>query len=821
MGGKDIQSNIFRITDRGVDIPVSTFDGISYKDYRSTYQYIGTTDNPSSADQTTMPEPIFPDLSGLSGTGATLRVIYSDNISATTVQNYYPESYENVQQYLGKVNFQRSGYYLAGWALAENPNEIVFSTYQQFDYALVERMKSLSSEWTDAVYLYAVWIPDSMGVCSLPIQTVTEAEISGSLSGYFSEDDLKVQYAYVDASGDTQYTIEDSDITYNYNRNELYKAILAMATVATENDYEHPNAYIAYCEKILENSITNYKGCSISYTAKTMPGTRKTVNGVSWTANGKTYYADGARLCATVTVYVNPSVESFMETDPTDHDWFAAHGFPENKFWEDGWTEDNKDIVRNYVGMEYSEFIEVFQIVLPAQSSYMTGDDGYAIVYNQLISYGYSPGAALGILGNLAVESGNNGDSDLNPQKVSGSDTKFGIAQISLDRINGYAETVGESWPNVSISTQTGMIVKDLSDGAYWGTAVTGSGTPATDTYISAFKESYYKVSSQAYKQIMDYRQAVVAFCSMYEGRDYKTAQVSVRIEAAEKLAHRIVYGDTGNYNYVNWALNIADDNTHGYSQARRNGNPDYDCSSLIAYSLKENGYSINSIFSTYNEGYVLKTVGFTEMSFISTDLLQAGDILWRTGHTAIYIGNNQIVHAIDDYDGKPGDSSGNEIAVTACSNNWSKVYRPPASASGNVALGVNGQLLSMHSITYYGAGADENGAGNAGKNASSRYNGGLLSDGQVAVKTGTLPLGTVIYIVTQPTGDGSFSNGKYYIVTDHKPGAPESVDVFHDVKNASDNNHAPYGKYTQAKIYKVAENVTWDQYMLDYYNKR
>ena len=33
---------------------------------------------------------------------------------------------------------------------------------------------------------------------------------------------------------------------------------------------------------------------------------------------------------------------------------------------------------------------------------------------------------------------------------------------------------------------------------------------------------------------------------------------------------------------WVEWAKNIAADDSHGYSQPRRNGNPDYDCSSLV-----------------------------------------------------------------------------------------------------------------------------------------------------------------------------------------------------------------------------------------------
>ena len=32
----------------------------------------------------------------------------------------------------------------------------------------------------------------------------------------------------------------------------------------------------------------------------------------------------------------------------------------------------------------------------------------------------------------------------------------------------------------------------------------------------------------------------------------------------------------------VQWAVNTANDNSHGYSQTSRGGNPDYDCSSFV-----------------------------------------------------------------------------------------------------------------------------------------------------------------------------------------------------------------------------------------------
>lgn len=46
---------------------------------------------------------------------------------------------------------------------------------------------------------------------------------------------------------------------------------------------------------------------------------------------------------------------------------------------------------------------------------------------------------------------------------------------------------------------------------------------------------------------------------------------------------------------WVEWAKNIAADDSHGYSQPRRTGNPDYDCSSLVYYALKQAGLDVGS----------------------------------------------------------------------------------------------------------------------------------------------------------------------------------------------------------------------------------
>lgn len=133
---------------------------------------------------------------------------------------------------------------------------------------------------------------------------------------------------------------------------------------------------------------------------------------------------------------------------------------------------------------------------------------------------------------------------------------------------------------------------------------------------------------------------------------------------------------------YVEWAINIANDDSHGYSQCNRTG-PDYDCSSFVYYSLLNSGYSKGDIgtypFSSSNQANVLAKIGFKKHSYVESEL-QSGDILWRSGHTGIYIGDGKIVHASIGENGtkcgKTGDQTGKEILVTTNTGRWTAYFR-------------------------------------------------------------------------------------------------------------------------------------------------
>ena len=139
----------------------------------------------------------------------------------------------------------------------------------------------------------------------------------------------------------------------------------------------------------------------------------------------------------------------------------------------------------------------------------------------------------------------------------------------------------------------------------------------------------------------------------------------------------------------VQFMIDIANDNTHGYSQINRQGNPDYDCSSLVITAYKKAGFNLQNATYTGNMKQAFIRAGFTDVKkYVNLDNgagLKHGDILLNeTYHVAVYIGNNKMVHARMDENGgikgrQKGDQTGQEISITPYYNyvrEWDCVLR-------------------------------------------------------------------------------------------------------------------------------------------------
>ena len=143
--------------------------------------------------------------------------------------------------------------------------------------------------------------------------------------------------------------------------------------------------------------------------------------------------------------------------------------------------------------------------------------------------------------------------------------------------------------------------------------------------------------------------------------------------------------------NYTSFAENVAKDDSHGYDQIDRNGNPNYDCSGLVIRAVDQAGIPVKKHGATYtgNMKKAFLAAGFKDVTksvTLSTGKgLKRGDVLLNEGHhTAIYCGNGKMVDArINEKGkatgGKSGDQTGHEIEIHAYNNHpWGVVLRYP-----------------------------------------------------------------------------------------------------------------------------------------------
>jgi len=128
----------------------------------------------------------------------------------------------------------------------------------------------------------------------------------------------------------------------------------------------------------------------------------------------------------------------------------------------------------------------------------------------------------------------------------------------------------------------------------------------------------------------------------------------------------------------INNLIKIANDNTYGYSQTRRNEQKEDDCSSSLLDSLKLAGFDVGKASYTADMFEPLLSAGFISVSKLVNKVtgtgLQIGDICLRpktstqNGHVFMVVevknGVPYIVQASSDLDKKRGDSSGKEIKI-------------------------------------------------------------------------------------------------------------------------------------------------------------
>ena len=143
----------------------------------------------------------------------------------------------------------------------------------------------------------------------------------------------------------------------------------------------------------------------------------------------------------------------------------------------------------------------------------------------------------------------------------------------------------------------------------------------------------------------------------------------------------------------VDYAVAVAEDDRHGYSQVRRwpSQGTDFDCASLMYEAADHAGYPVgegpDGVRYTGTMLADFKRAGFKALPFDGNlSDLDPGDILLNVeNHTEMYIGGGRFVGAhiaeTGDVDGAPGDQTGNEISVCGAyiyDEGWDYVLVPP-----------------------------------------------------------------------------------------------------------------------------------------------
>lgn len=114
----------------------------------------------------------------------------------------------------------------------------------------------------------------------------------------------------------------------------------------------------------------------------------------------------------------------------------------------------------------------------------------------------------------------------------------------------------------------------------------------------------------------------------------------------------------------VLWAIGVAADDSHGYSQVHRNS-PDYDCSSFVGTALSKAGFAVSKYSTTRNLESQLIKCGFKKCHAP----WKRGDIHLAAGHhVTMSTDASNIVHASQSenggIDGQTGDQTGREICI-------------------------------------------------------------------------------------------------------------------------------------------------------------
>lgn len=291
-------------------------------------------------------------------------------------------------------------------------------------------------------------------------------------------------------------------------------------------------------------------------------------------------------------------------------------------------------------------------------------------VWKYFSGKGWTLNAIGGILGNMEKES------NINPglwQSLKYGNYSGGYGLVQWTPATNYTD-----W-----AKSNGYDITDPNGQLYWIDALSAS----TGQWIST---SSYDMTWEQFKSSSESPEYLAsAFLKNFE-------RAGVEVESERRSCARKWYDYLEKYaegskiidNAVSWAVNIANDDSHGYDQTHRDG-PDYDCSSLICWAYSNAGLNTRPGYTpaTGSMHDVFVDAGFedvtSQINLPTGAGLVRGDVLIKPGsHTEMSIGNSQLVGASQNEHGgvtggQTGDQTGKEIHVHGYYNYpWKYVLR-------------------------------------------------------------------------------------------------------------------------------------------------
>ncbi len=324
----------------------------------------------------------------------------------------------------------------------------------------------------------------------------------------------------------------------------------------------------------------------------------------------------------------------------------------------------NKATGKEYYRLENFNFEDVFKMTT------VGGFYGGSIeeqIWFALLDAGYSKIAAAGVLGNLYAESGvrTNNLEDSAESRLGMTDEQYtesvnnGTYTNFVNDSAGYGlaqwTTAGRKQGLYLFAQSKGVEINDASMQIEYllGEISPSGGANGYATYQMGTPKRGYSYSS--WKDATTIEEATLAFCFVFERP--KASDQNFRIPYAQMFYDKYKdatemsssVGDvelTGDAKskmeaMLQEAVRIANDDRYGYSQELRMSEFYYDCSSLV-YRLYKKFFGIAMPITTYdypnyNQYYVGNPTNVQ---------LMPGDVLWRTEHVVIYIGNGNYVAA-------------------------------------------------------------------------------------------------------------------------------------------------------------------------------